>query len=420
GQLQNRFHVEASKADEIAMDISSKVGSDRDWQTHFAQSISKDIQQGVREVVSLGVGQEALNSLGSSATDVVESQRTYTKTLSDSEHHGTRVSIGAGEIGHRLASNPDSMAALDQALGTLGLRGDATQLGAEWQELRLMNDDKESYAAAGLSLLSGYSTPFHHPLDDEQQQLGKHLGDIIMGNTFRAPIDSGHDSQRPHQDLAEKGVAYGSIKSAFDDRQSETSEGPKNVDREDLKEHMAQLHDRMERAEHRIQASSDEGRTWVQAQKEDAADPLHQEQRSFILNRLRHEADDKKSPATWTYDTVGAPMLWAAGQLNELGLPLAKAFMTAYQDALDQGKTRSTGLRIAIHQVPMFADDLMNRMIESENQKTKDALTPEQNEFIKETLKARMAVLFEDQKGVSSIKMESRERLFAVSGEAGP
>jgi hypothetical protein len=31
-----------------------------------------------------------------------------------------------------------------------------------------------------------------------------------------------------------------------------------------------------------------------------------------------------------------------------------------------------------------------------------------------------MAVLFEDPKGISSIKMESRERLFAVSGEAGP
>ena len=420
GQLQNRFHVETSKADDIATDISSKVGSDRDWQTHFAESISKDIQQGVREVVSLGVDHDALNSLGSSATDVVETQRTYAKTLSESERHGTRIAIGAGEIGHRLASNPDSMAALDKALGTLGLRGEAAQLGAEWQQQRLINDDKESYAAAGLSLLSGFSTPFHHPLDEEQQQLGKHLGHIIMGNTFRAPIDSGHDDQRAHQDLRENGVVYGSIKSAFDDRQMETSGDLKDVDSEDIKAHMAEIHDRMEWGENTIQQSSDEGRIWVQEQKEDAADPLHKEQRSFILNSLRQEADEEKSPAAWTYDTFGAPMLWAAGQLNELGLPLAKAFMTAYQDALDRGEARSTGLRIAIHQVPMFADDLMNRMIESEAQKTKDALTPEQNDFIKETLKARMAVLFENPKVVSTNKMESRERLFAVSGEAGP
>ena len=62
----------------------------------------------------------------------------------------------------------------------------------------------------------------------------------------------------------------------------------------------------------------------------------------------------------------------------------------------------------------------MQRMIEREAVKTKDALTPEQNDFIQETLKARMSSLFEDPNEGSSTKMESRERLFAVSGEEGP
>ncbi len=418
GELQNRFHVGSARADEIASDIQSRVGSDRGWQSQFAESMTKDIQQGVREVASLGVSQEELSHLGSAASDVMDAQRTYTESIANTERHGTHMAIGAVEVGHRLALNPDSMAALDKALGTLGLRGDATRLGNEWQQQRLMNDDKESYAAAGLSLLSGHSPAYYHPLDEEQGQLAKRLGDIILGNTFRAPIEPRAGHQGHHKDLTDTEMAYGSIEAAVDQRHIDGDN--KHFERGEVKQHIDQLHGLIDHGQEVIRQSNDQGINHVNHQQEAMSAPLHENQRSLILQRLQDEADLDKSPAAWSYDTVGAPFLTGLKELNTLGIPLAKEFMAVYEAALDHGEGWSDALRAAVHQSPKVADQLINQLIEKEQEKIKDALTPEQHDFLKETLKARFLGLFEDPEDTSLSTIESRERLFAVSADHGP
>ena len=167
-ELQDRFHLAEGRAHEIASDLSRKISQDHGFQSELAQSVAKDASDGHRMSASLGLRSGAIGELGQTAQAAIDAETSYQATIQSGARSGSEVRIGALEAGHRMIQQPGSLDALNQALDSVGLRGDASRLGHEWHQAGLIQNPDQSYAAAGLALMTGHAHPVYHPLSEEE------------------------------------------------------------------------------------------------------------------------------------------------------------------------------------------------------------------------------------------------------------
>jgi len=170
GRLQNDFKVGQDKADTIAADITQTVNDSEGYQAGLAKSLAMDAQSGTRNVASLGLQKQSLSSLQDSATDAVSASETYQQTLSAQQRFGAQASFGVAETGLKLASDGTLMERLDHTLDQYGLRGDTQRLASQWKAAGWIADSDQAYAAAGMSLLTGFSSPSYRTLDNQQSR----------------------------------------------------------------------------------------------------------------------------------------------------------------------------------------------------------------------------------------------------------
>ena len=187
GQLQDRFHLGEGRAHEIASDLSRKISQDHGFQNELAQSVAKDAALGHQSSASLGLRSDAIGELGQSAQAVVDAETSYQATTHSGHRSGSEIRIGALEASQRLLQQPGGLDALNQALDSVGLRGDALRLGHEWQQGGLIHQQDQSYAAAGLALMTGHAHPVYHPLSSEESVLSNTLGRTLLGEALHAP-----------------------------------------------------------------------------------------------------------------------------------------------------------------------------------------------------------------------------------------
>ncbi|OAI08189.1 conjugal transfer protein TraG [Methylomonas methanica] len=187
GRLQNDFKVSQDKSDAIAADISQTVNDSQGYQAGLAKSLAMDAQTGTRNVASMGLQNQSLSSLQHSATDAVSASESYQQTLSAQQRFGTQASFGAAETGYKIAHDPGLMERLDRTLDQYGLRGDTQRLASQWKAAGWISDADQAYAAAGMSLLTGFSSPSYRTLDDQQSHLAQISGYQLLGDTFNAP-----------------------------------------------------------------------------------------------------------------------------------------------------------------------------------------------------------------------------------------
>jgi len=187
GRLQNDFKVSQDKSDAIASDISQTVNDSQVYQAGLAKSLALDAQTGTRNVASMGLQNQSLSSLQHSATDAVSASESYQQTLSAQQRFGVKASFGAAETGFKIAHDPGLMERLDRTLDQYGLRGDTQRLASQWKTAGWISDSDQAYAAAGMSLLTGFSSPSYRTLDDQQSQQAQISGYQLLGDAFNAP-----------------------------------------------------------------------------------------------------------------------------------------------------------------------------------------------------------------------------------------
>lgn len=79
------------------------------------------------------------------------------------------------------------MERLDRTLDQYGLRGDTQRLASQWKAAGWISDADQAYAAAGMSLLTGFSSPSYRTLDDQQSHQAHISGYQLLGDAFNAP-----------------------------------------------------------------------------------------------------------------------------------------------------------------------------------------------------------------------------------------
>jgi conjugal transfer mating pair stabilization protein TraG len=216
GRLQNDFKVGQDKSDAIAADITQTVNDSQGYQAGLAKSMALDAQSGTRNVASMGLQNQSLSSLQHSATDAVSASETYQQTVSAQQRFGSQASFGAAETGYKIANEPKMMERLDQTLDQYGLRGDAQRLASQWKAAGWISNGDQAYAAAGMSLLTGFSSPSFRTLDSQQSQNAEIAGYQLLGDAFNAPHADPNSHPGQHESLKSKAPNFGASKSTVE------------------------------------------------------------------------------------------------------------------------------------------------------------------------------------------------------------
>lgn len=397
GQLQNRFHVGESQADEIASDISQKVAKDHGWQTDLARSIATDAQSGTREVASLGLQRQELSSLQQSAADIVSASETYNRTVSAQSRFGVSATYGAAETGLRFAGNQTLMSGLDAALDRFGLRGDAQRLGAEWRASGLIADKEQAYAAAGMSLLTGHSSPVFRQLDADDSRTAESIGYQLLGDAWDAPKPGTDARPDANAGLVNHAPEFGVTRSkveqvGFHDPRNETQglEGRVTGRIQSTEGHIAGGERAVDEAYHagqrQVDSAADEGFGNMDADKA-----------GYFRSEISKAAKGGQSLAEMNYDAVGGAIydtlktLSGADAAVEGGL---KSFMDEFDSARGRGKSFGQAFLSAASAAPDGADKAVDAWANQRVKETGSGLTPTQRAYYRTSM-------FESVAGVS-------------------
>jgi conjugal transfer mating pair stabilization protein TraG len=213
GRLQNDFKVGQDKSDAIAADITQTVNDSQGYQAGLAKSMALDAQSGARNVASLGLQNQSLSSLQHSATDAVSASETYQQTVSAQQRFGAQASFGTAETGNKLANDPALMQRLDHSLEQYGLRGDAQRLASQWKAAGWISNGDQAYAAAGMSLLTGFSSPSYRSLDNQQSRNAEIAGYQLLGDAFNAPQADQANNPNQNEQLKSHAPGIGTVRS---------------------------------------------------------------------------------------------------------------------------------------------------------------------------------------------------------------
>ncbi len=387
GQLQNRFHVERSRADEIASDISQRVTEDHGWQADLARSVATDAQSGTREVASLGLQQQELSALQRSASDTLSASESYHQTASAQRRFGVSASYGAAETGLRLAGSADGMGQLDSALDRLGLRGDAQRLGAEWRTTGLIVDKEQSYAAAGMALLTGYSSPMFRKLSEDEARQAETAGYQILGDVWDAPAPGPSLSPTSNAGLTHQAPHFGDVSSAvrstgFHDPRNEVGNLSGRV-----QSHIQETSNGIFGGEVEVRTAYDAGQAGVRTEASSGFGAMHTDKAAHLRAEIAKAANSQSSAAELEYDVIGGAIYGAAQYINAAGSTVSVTrFLDAFNNARDQGHGWGESLVASIKAAPQEAEKAFDTWAENRLAETHGQLTPAQQAYYRATL----------------------------------
>lgn len=385
GQLQDRFHVGEGRAHDIASDLSKRITSDHGFQAELAHSVAKDATEGQRSSAHLGLRSDALGEMGRSAQAAIEAETSYQSSTHTSQRSGTEGRIGALEASQRIATQPEAFLALQHGLTQVGLQGDAERLGAAWQHQGLIQNADQSYAAAGLALLTGHAHPIVHPLSEEEAILSKTLGRTILGEVFHAPyVETDLAPQRIAHDLQAPDAVEG-LPSRV---QMAIPENPLSQ-RESVEEAALKL-------QQQVTSTLDNGESLI-GQTADANFYARKDSQREGENRMTVDrqsaltpgldaAAQAASPAEALDDISGAFYRAIYPRLKTLGATGIEAVSQVLHDADRKGLSPSETLRLLFKEAPGALESELNRWIGGEVAKVQKALTPAQTRYFRAAL----------------------------------
>lgn len=406
--LQNRYQLSEESATEMASDLTQQLSHHSGFDRGLAQAISRDLDSGRSEIASLGLRSDHLNGVARAA-ESLETQEA-SRTENHESHHGSRteVSIGAREVGTRFGQHPPLQQALDRALNVVGLSGDAERLAEEWRHQGLIRNPEAAYAAAGLSLLTGHSTPVYHPLNAEEATLAQTLGRTLIADAFRGPdhleYPLGSALQPPDPSLKER----------VNERLEETIEtDARAIEREQ----------RLRQAAVDQQLSEDPQRQ--QAFERDSQDRLNhgRDLLSASVDRVRQdrleaqmaEALDQMGPAGALTETLATGLRKTRDRLETaLDGPLEGA-LSALEAWSKDPKAPSSEVEASNRAIPTPIDRIIDEAVQQRLEALAGILTPGQRAYVAARLGSDLGKTAADE-----ALGKARDQLFAESETSGP
>ena len=384
GRLQNDFKVGQDKSDAIAADITQTVNDSQGYQAGLAKSMALDAQSGTRNVASMGLQNQSLSSLQHSATDAVSASETYQQTVSAQQRFGSQASFGAAETGYKIANEPKMMERLDQTLEQYGLRGDAQRLASQWKAAGWISNGDQAYAAAGMSLLTGFSSPSYRTLDSQQSQNAEIAGYQLLGDAFNAPHADPNSHPGQHESLKSKVPNFGTTQSIVE--QANLID-PKHEAAGVSHKAQGQIHNtkgKVASGEQAINAHHEQNLKGVDQESKEGFAEVGHIKAEYFRAAIAAAANDTPSAAEASYNFMGGSLYNTAKSLEAAGSAsneYVKQFTGSYQEALSKGADRWDALNFAASQsYPGFMQATQAWTDQRVNE-VADKLTPNQQAY---------------------------------------
>jgi conjugal transfer mating pair stabilization protein TraG len=389
GRLQNDFKVGQDKSDAIAADITQTVNDAQGYQVGLAKNLAMDAQDGIRNVASMGLQSQSLSSLQRSATDVVSANETYQQTASAQQRFGSQASFGAAETGYKIANDNTLMERLDQTLDQYGLRGDTQRLASQWKAAGWISNSEQAYAAAGMSLLTGFSSPSYRTLDNQQSRQAEVAGYQLLGDAFNAPqADQSHSPVR-NESLQNQAPHVGDVKSS--------------VEQANLADPRTEVNDMGHRVQQQIHRAGNKigsGQWAIEADHDQNLQGLDQTSKSGFAEvanikaahfkaAIAAAANESPSAAEASYNYLGGSLYNTAKNIEaggSAGSQYVKQFNEGYEQARSKGSDVWESVKFAASQsypgfmeaTQTWADQRVNAVA--------DRLTPSQQAYYRAAL----------------------------------
>jgi conjugal transfer mating pair stabilization protein TraG len=384
GKLQNDFNVGQDKADSIAADMTRTVNDSRGYQAGLAKSLAMDAQAGTRNVASMGLQNQSLSSLQHSATDAISASETYQQTLSTQQRLGAQANFGTAETGLKLASDGALMERLDHTLDQYGLRGDAQRLASQWKAAGWIADNNQAYAAAGMSLLTGFSSPSYRSLDNQQSRSAEMAGYQLLGDAFHAPKSDFGWNPGKNQRIKNDAPALGTVQS--------------DVEHASLANPRQEAESATHRAKSQINATNGRmasaGKTVEQTHNQNLEGLAQQSNKGFAdIRQLKEEhfrasiasaANSTPSAAEWSYNMLGGSIYNTAKEIEAAGAAgseVVRQFTGSFQEALAKGADYQDAYKFAASQSYPGFEQASKTWADQRVTEVADKLTPSQQAY---------------------------------------
>lgn len=372
-RLQNYFKVSQQQADQIATDISSRVTEDQGWQTELARNISSDAQTGTREVASLHLQAQDLSAVQRSAADLVQSSETYNASVSAQSRFGATASYGAAETGLRFIRDEHLMSELEQTISRFGLSGDTQRLSAQWRSANLMTDKDQAYAAAGVALLTGHSSPIYRQLNDQERSHARMTGYQLLANAWDSTPPDMNRQPEDYADLGSQSHEFGQVRAAtHSSLENHSVSPPFNELNERVTNQIDTLQANVAGGDQAVQQAHGENQVLIANESNRAVDGMTYRRAQYFQQQI-HRAAHSGSLAEFNYDKVGGSIYDTANKLEGVGQYATGAlapFINEYEKFVNEGKPAGRALADAFQAVPDSGRVAFNAWL---NQEVKDA-----------------------------------------------
>ena len=420
GRLQNDFKVGQDKADTIAADITQTVNDTEGYQAGLAKSLAMDAQSGTRNVASLGLQKQSLSSLQDSATDAVSASETYQQTLSAQQRFGAQASFGVAETGLKLASDGTLMERLDHTLDQYGLRGDTQRLASQWKAAGWIADSDQAYAAAGMSLLTGFSSPSYRTLDNQQSRSAEITGYQLLGDAFHAPTTDPNWNPGKKENLKTQAPEIGSVQSIVEHANLTDPRHEAEAATHRAQSQISRTRGRMATGEKAIEADHARNLKATDQHSSEGFAEMGEIKVEHFRAAIASAANNTPSAAEFSYNMLGGGVYNTAKTIEAVGSAgneYVKQFTGGYQEAISKGADKWDAAKYAASQSYPGFIQAMQTWADQRVNEVADKLTPNQQAYYR-------AAMFEAFAGIAVVgdyggsMGEARQRLLAEEGDA--
>lgn len=387
-RLQSQFGLNSQRSNDIALDMATRLTEDAGFQTDLARSVATDAQSGTREVVSLGLNNQTLQSLQSSANDVLSASEAYSATASMQSRLGTNAQFGALESGQTISTKPGLMSRLNNELMRFGLSGDAQTLASDWRASGLITDKDQAYAAAGMSLLTGHSPARFRTMNPSESKQAKTAGFELLRDSFAAETGQHADPNR-NAGLRADAPAYGAAHSEFDRAGVVSPRGAAGNLPQQVDGRMAEIGDQVRNGDANVNRFHDKETSELDAGTRSEFSEMAGAKAQYFAKEINHLARGEKSAGEMNYDGVAGALYSTRLQLESLGneaYGIAGPFYDAMSKHLAEGDGYADAAQKAFSEAGEGGKKAVEAWRNTKGNEVANQLTPAQLEYYKAAL----------------------------------
>ena len=239
-------------------------------------------------------------------------------------------------------------------LDRFGLRGDAQRLGAEWRTAGLITDKEQAYAAAGMSLLAGHSSPIFRQMDRHETMLAEVDAYQLLGDAWKLNKPEG---QLPdaNADLSNQSPEFGLARSKAGNAEFSNPRNEAGSLHNQVTGRIEKSENNVASGESLVNAVHQKAQGSVQGASNAGFADMHSDKSAYFREQIGKAANTQPSPAEFEYNAVGGAIYNTAQNMSLIGYAgtdTVKYFINEFDNSRKQGKTLGESLLSALAAAP--------------------------------------------------------------------